>query len=76
MADFAHDDYILLANFKLQDILNTLHTWGFDRSQFPHFFYNFKARSTKTKNNPPKLPSFHNVCNIFNYLITCKTAEI
>ena len=33
MTDFAHlNDYILLANFKLQNLLNTLHSAGFDRS--------------------------------------------
>ena len=32
MTDFAHlNDYILLANFKLQNLLNTYHTRGFDR---------------------------------------------
>ena len=32
MTDFVHlSDYILLANFKLQNPLNTKHTRGFDR---------------------------------------------
>ena len=33
MTDFAHlNDYILLAKFKLQNLLNTQHSAGFDRS--------------------------------------------
>ena len=52
MTDFVHlNDYILLANFKLQNLLNTKHTRGFDR----HFliksqssvFYPFRKHGPK-----------------------------
>ena len=67
MADFAHDDYILLANFELQDILNTLHTWGFDRSQFPHFFTTLKRGLPRQK---ATLLNFHHFTMSVIFLIT------
>jgi len=52
MTDFVHlSDYILLTNFKLQNLLNTKHTRGFDRHLLiksqSSFFYPFRKLGLK-----------------------------